>query len=124
MRQNSITAAAPLGASLSVGDWVNAGQPIGIEGAVGYVVGPNGRCTDADFANDPLCGRHAHFHVFVFDSDAENADKVPTDNGDYEVYANQLSERPERVPAFCTQAGLRFVRKGEVHIAAPCPIFQ
>lgn len=123
MRKNSVTASPPLGAGLSENEWVEAGQPIGVEGAVGFVIGPSGvRCSDADFMNDRLCGRHAHFNVFVFDADAPGADEVPNDeNGDYEAYVDKLSERPERVPAFCTQAGLRFVRKGEVHTAAPCP---
>ncbi len=122
MRKNSVTAAPPLGAGLSKNEWVEAGQPIGVEGAVGFVIGPSGaRCSDADYINNRLCGRHAHFNVFVFDADAPGADEAPTVNGDYEAYANNLLERPERVPAFCTQAGLRFVREGEVHTAAPCP---
>ncbi|WP_299488968.1 hypothetical protein [Acaryochloris sp. IP29b_bin.137] len=124
MRNRSITSAPPLGAGLSLNEWVVAGQPIGIEGAVGVVFKNNMRCSDGDFAVDPLCGRHAHFNVFVFDSDVPVENQIPTVNGDYEEYAKQLSERPERVPAFCTQAGLRFVRKGEVHTAAPCPNFQ
>ncbi|MFT5277624.1 MAG: hypothetical protein ACI97K_002743 [Glaciecola sp.] len=121
MRQNSITAAAPLGAGLSANQWIEEGVSIGIEGAVGYVVIGTGRCTDADFANNPLCGRHAHFNVFVFDTDAFTAQGLPTVNGDYETFAIALPERPERVPIFCTLAGLRFIEKGEVHIAAPCP---
>ena len=120
MRKNSVTAAPPLGAGLGANAWVSAGRAIGVEGSVGTVFGPNGRCTDADFMNDPFCGRHAHFNVFVFDADAPGANNVPTVNGDYEAYASSLSQRPERVPSFCTQAGLRFVRTGEVHIAAPC----
>jgi predicted small lipoprotein YifL len=122
MRKDSVTAAPPLGAGLELNEWVEAGQPIGIEGAVGFVSkAPGQRCTDADFQANPLCGRHAHFNVFVFDADAEGADDAPTDNGDYESYADNLSSRPERVPAFCTAAGLRFVRTGEVYVAAPCP---
>jgi hypothetical protein len=121
MRKNSVTAAPPLGAGLSKNEWVDANQAIGIEGAVGFVIGPSGaRCSDTDFMNDALCGRHAHFNVFVFDVDATGADDVPTDNGDYEAYATRLSQRPERVPPFCTRSGLRFVRMGEVHMAAPC----
>jgi len=123
MRTGSITLPPPNGAGLTVGQWVEAGQPIGIEGAVGYVVKSDGnRCSDADYANNPLCGRHAHFNVFVFDKDHPQAAGLPTVNGDYEAYANTLAERPERVPSFCTSEGLRFVRQGEVHIAAPCPV--
>lgn len=126
MRTNSIRGTPPLGAGLTENDWVVAGQPIAIEGAVGEVIenGPD-RCSDTDYAQNRLCGRHAHFNVFVFDRDAPGANLVPNeDNGGYEAYASilaELSERPERVPLFCTQAGLRFVRQGEVHTAAPCP---
>lgn len=97
MAQNSVTGDA----GLSVGDWVTAGQPIGIESNVGF----------AD-------GRHVHFTVWKFEEDSVLA--TPTVNGDYEPYVNMYG-RPEVVPLFCTTEGLRYPRKGDVHVAANCP---
>jgi hypothetical protein len=44
---------------------------------------------------------------------------LPTANGDYEKYANAVG-RTERVPLFCTAAGLRYPRTGDTHVAGPC----
>ncbi|MCH9637873.1 MAG: M23 family metallopeptidase [Betaproteobacteria bacterium] len=92
-------------ASLSENDWVVAGQPIGIEGDVGIAA-----------------GRHVHFHVFTIDLDLPTKDnlQVPTENGDYNPWTI-LHGRSERIPLFCTAAGLRSVKAGETHVAAPCP---
>jgi hypothetical protein len=106
MRQGSVQDAPPNGAGLTVGDWVTEGQPIGVEGDVG--------CQQFN----PPCSRHAHFTVFVFEEDSLLS--TPSENGDYEEYADFYG-RPERVPDFCTAAGLRFPDTGDVHIAGPCP---
>ena len=106
MQEGSVRDAPPGGAGLDVDDWVNEGQAIGIEGDVG--------CQQFN----PPCSRHLHFTVFVFEVDSLLA--TPSPNGDYEDYAD-MYERPERVPLFCTDAGLRLVRTGEDHVAAPCP---
>jgi len=106
MRQGSVQNAPPNGAGLDVDDWVSEGQAIGVEGDVG--------CQQFS----PPCTRHVHFTVFVFEVDSGLA--VPSTNGDYEDYAN-TNGRPERVPLFCTDAGLRLPRTGDEHVAAPCP---
>ena len=110
MAQNSVSGFA----GLSEGDWVDAGQPIGIEGDVGFTP-----CPDST-ANQPLCGRHVHFTVFQIDRDTLAASQVPTVNGDYEPYANVFG-RTELVPMFCTAAGLRAPQTGDVHVAGACP---
>ena len=107
MAQDSVTNDA----GLSVGDWVTAGQPIGIEGDVGFTP-----CGSGNTA--PLCGRHVHFSVWKFEENSVLAQ--PSVNGDYEDYA-ALYGRPERVPLFCTTGGLRYPRQGDVHVAASCP---
>lgn len=109
MEQNSVRGFA----GLTEGEWVEAGQRIGIESDVGFTPCAAGNTT-------PLCGRHVHFTVFTFDPDAISAQNVPTVNGDYESYADTLG-RPELVPLFCTAAGLRFPNTGDTHVAAPCP---
>ena len=113
MEQNSVSAAG-----VSVGDWVTAGQPIGIESDVGKTFCAPGVTT-------PLCGRHVHFAVWKFEVDSALA--KPTDlfnpkddDGDYEEYA-EMYGRPEVVPLFCTAQGLRYPRQNDVHIAANCP---
>ena len=58
----------------------------------------------------PPCTRHLHFTVFAFEIDSVLS--TPSANGDYEDYAD-LHGRPERVPLFCTAAGLRLVGTGE-----------
>lgn len=109
MAQNSVRGFA----GLSEDDWVDAGQPIGIEGDVGFTpCGSN--------AGQPLCGRHVHFTVFEIDRDTLAAQSVPSVNGDYEDYAAVFG-RTERVPLFCTDAGYRYPRTGATHVAAPCP---
>ncbi len=105
MAQNSVTHDA----GLSIGDWVTAGQPIGIESDVGFTPG----------------GRHVHFAIWTFEKDTSTAQ--PDDNGTYENYVDhamqflELEERPELVPLFCTSQGLRYPRQGDVHVAANCP---
>lgn len=91
-------------AGLTENEWVVAGQPIGIEGDVGFTPG----------------GRHVHFTIFEIDLDHPDAAGLPTVNGDYEAYADAAG-RTERVPLFCTAAGLRYPRQGDVHVAAGCP---
>ncbi|MGF1611125.1 MAG: M23 family metallopeptidase [Kiloniellales bacterium] len=109
MEQNSVRGFA----GLSEDDWVEAGQPIGIEGDVGFTpCGSN--------AGQPLCGRHLHFAIFQIDRDSLAAQNVPSVNGDYEAYAAVFG-RTERVPLFCTAAGYRYPRTGDTHVAAACP---
>ncbi len=92
-----------------VGDWVTAGQPIGTEGDVGFTPG----------------GRHVHFAIWTFEKESNTA--RPDENGSYEDYVSfatrflGLEGRPERVPLFCTASGLRYPRRGDVHVAANCP---
>lgn len=100
-------------AGLSEGDVVAAGQPIGIEGDVGFTP-----CATAP--PPPLCGRHVHFTIFEIDRDTLAAQSVPSVNGDYEFYASVFG-RTERVPLFCTSTGYRYPRTGDTHVAAPCP---
>ena len=100
-------------AGLSEGDWVDAGQPIGIEGDVGFTP-----CSSN--VGQQLCGRHVHFAIFEIDRDTEAAQNVPSVMGDYEDYADVFG-RTERVPLFCTDAGYRYPRTGDTHVAAPCP---
>lgn len=106
MREDSVSAAPPLGAGLSVGDWVVEGQAIAVEGDVG--------CQQFS----PPCTRHLHFAVFVFEEDSLLAQ--PSNNGDYEDYA-ALHGRPERVPLFCTTAGPRLVDTGLSYTPSACP---
>jgi hypothetical protein len=105
MRQNSVTATPPSGAGLSEGDWVAEGQAIAVEGDVG--------CQQFT----PPSTRHLHFTVFVFEQDSLLAQ--PSDNGDYEDYAD-LHGRPERVPLFCTSTGLRLVDTWQSYTPGPC----
>ncbi|MDK3071915.1 M23 family metallopeptidase [Sedimentitalea sp. JM2-8] len=107
MAQNSVSGTA----GLSTGDWVDAGQQIGIEGDVGFTP-----CAAGD--TTPLCGRHVHFSVFRPDPD--NPVLIPDGRGTYEAYA-EANGRPERIPLFCTSAGLRRAVQGSVHVAAACP---
>ena len=100
-------------AQLTEGDWVVAGQMIGIEGDVGY--------TDCGRSTDPDCGRHGHFHVWSFPLATLAGTKTPDENGDYSAYIQTFHQREELVPAICTANGLRRVRQGETHVAAPCP---
>ncbi len=102
-----------VGQRVSPNQWVEEGQPIGLEGDVG--------CQQFS----PPCTRHLHFTVFTIDRDATSAQNLPDVNGAYEFYA-QTQEmfgdgRPERVPLFCTSAGLRLVRTGETHMPGACP---
>jgi hypothetical protein len=106
MREGSVRNAPPNGAGLDFDDWVSEGQAIGVEGDVG--------CQQFT----PACTRHLHFTVFAFEVDSVLS--TPSTDGDYEDYAD-LHGRPERVPLFCTAAGLRLVRTGEDHVAGPCP---
>lgn len=114
MAQNSVVG----GAGLSVGDWVTAGQPIGVEGDVGFTPCAPGVTT-------PLCGRHVHFTIWTFEKESSTA--IPSVNGDYKNYVDfateflGLEERPELVPLFCTTTGLRRPRQGDVYVAAGCP---
>jgi hypothetical protein len=113
MQQGSVS-----GLGLAPGSWVNEGQPIGIEGDVGYT--PCGGSRRAD------CGRHLHFTVFTIDRTTLAAANQPTDDGDYEDWAKfevkfGSGQRPERVPLFCTADGLRLVRAGQTYVAGPCP---
>lgn len=114
MAEDSVRAAPPLGAGLSENDWVNAGQAIGIEGDVGFTPCP------PSTAGQPLCGRHVHFAVFQIDRDTQAAQLTPTDEGDYEPYAD-IFGRTELVPTFCTADGLRAPDTGDTHVAGPCP---
>jgi hypothetical protein len=100
MAQNSVRRTP---GNLTENDWVEAGQPIGIESDVGFTPG----------------GRHVHFTIFEIDLDDPDAEGLPTVNGDYEAYA-AAEGRTERVPLFCTAAGLRYPRKDDTHVAAPC----
>lgn len=112
MEQGSVTS------RVSLNQWVEEGQPIGVEGDVGFTPCGNGQRGD--------CGRHLHFAVFTIDRDALSATGLPTDDGDYEDYATFQEMfgdgRPERVPLFCTSAGLRLVRSGQTHVPGPCPV--
>ncbi len=108
MVEDSVTAAA--GAGLSVGDWVTTGQPIGVEGDVGF--------TPCGASVTPLCGRHVHFAVWRFEVDSLLA--RPSQDGDYEDYVDMYG-RPELVPRFCTSTGLRYPRQGDVYVVADCP---
>jgi murein DD-endopeptidase MepM/ murein hydrolase activator NlpD len=107
LRQDSVQDAPPNGAGLAIDEWVVEGQPIGVEGDVG--------CQQFN----PPCTRHLHFTVFVFEIDSVLS--TPSENGDYEDYAETNQLRPERVPLFCTAAGLRLVQTGQEHVAGPCP---
>ena len=101
MAKDSVT----VDAGLSVDDWVEAGQAIGIEGDVGFTPG----------------GRHVHFTIFTIDRDTITGGIAsPTVNGDYEPYA-EIFGRTELVPLFCTASGYAYPRTGDTHIAGPCP---
>lgn len=105
MQQNSTSAAG-----VGPGDWVEAGQQIGVEGDVGMTdCGSN--------SGDPGCGRHVHFHVFRPVAGFLNIS--PDTNGAYETYV-ATHGRIEREPLFCTAGGLRRARQGQTHTAAPC----
>ena len=103
MEQNSVSGFA----NLSLNEWVEEGQAIGIESDVGFTPG----------------GRHVHFAIFNIDRDSLAAQDVPSVNGDYEDYALVFG-RPELVPLFCTAAGLRYPKTNDTHIAGPCPDLQ
>ena len=99
-------------AGLSEGDWVTAGQMVGIEGDVGF--------TDCGTSTAPDCGRHGHFHVWTMEEAVLEGTKRPDDDGDYADYV-QLFGREGRVPAFCTSNGLRRAIAGNTYVAAACP---
>lgn len=115
MAPGSVTGNPPTGAGLVIDQWVEAGTPIGIESNIGFAP-----CS-AQTAGQPLCGRHVHFTVFQIDRDTiSGGTQPPTENGDYEPYVTVFG-RPELVPTFCTQVGLREPVTGETHVAAACP---
>lgn len=102
MVQNTVTGSALFSAGLSVGDWVEAGQIIGIEGDIGKAGTPN----------DPF--RHLHWHV------ARIAPHwTPSEDGDYEHHLGG-GLRPERIPFVCTTKGRRVLLYDTTYTAAPC----
>jgi hypothetical protein len=97
MARGSVTGSLENSANLSEGDWVEAGQLLGVESDIGL--------TD---------GRHLHWHVAVIDPEW-----VPSPDGDYE---SQLgSRRPELIPLVCTAAGKRILWRDRTYTASPCP---
>jgi murein DD-endopeptidase MepM/ murein hydrolase activator NlpD len=105
MSPGSVTGTGFLSAGLSVGDWVEAGQPIGIEDDIGFA----------------RIGRHLHWHVAVIDPDW-----TPSENGDYDSLIGNGNGRcsgrcPERIPLVCTANGRRVLFRNGSHTAAPCP---
>ena len=89
MAKGSVTGAA----KLKVGDWVDAGQLIGIEGDIG--------CSMLN---------HLHFEVAVFDS------ANPVDTGGFPTGVE--GGKYSREPRFCTLAGA--LNKEEIHTARRC----
>lgn len=99
-------------AGLSEDVWVTAGQKIGVESDVGMTL-----CAPGD--TTPLCGRHVHFAVWRFEEGSSSW--VPDDNGYFQLYEDTFGIPPLLVPRFCTEAGLRYPRQGDAHVAAGCP---
>lgn len=98
--EGSVTDAFPMGASLQEGDWVEAGQPIGIEGDVGYAFGV-----------------HLHWHVAIIDPGVE-----PDENGYYEDWSGGAwHSSPELIPVVCYQGGASVLYQGLTYTAGPCP---
>ena len=85
---------------LSEGDWVDAGDIIGIEGAVGQAQGV-----------------HLHWHVAVIDPNV-----TPDQHGYYEAWVNQPGiADPELIPLVCHAGGKNVLKTGNTYTAAPCP---
>lgn len=102
MVQGSVTGLPPFGAGLAEGDWIEAGQPIGNEGDVGFAF-----------------GQHLHWFVAVIDPDVE-----PDVFGYYLDWLETFPEwaqEPERIPVLCHDGSMRTVlRQGAVVEATPC----
>lgn len=98
METNSVTGTGPFFAGLEEGDWVEAGQLLGIESDIGH-------------AN----GVHVHWHVAVIDPEW-----TPSAMGDYEA-ALEEGGWPERIPVVCTAAGKQVLWRNFTYTAAPCP---
>jgi murein DD-endopeptidase MepM/ murein hydrolase activator NlpD len=110
MQTGTVTNPAPNGAGLSPGDWVEAGDFIGLEGDVG---GGNG----------PRIPRHLHWHVVTIAPGIN-----PSVGGGYESFVTNIlgcqpavaTCRPELIPQVCYQGGTGVLRKGESYTAAAC----
>ena len=103
MAQGTVTGKGLLGAGLSEGDWVEAGQPIGVESEVGFTPG----------------GVHLHWHVAVIDPAWEP--NTSGNGGDYEHEHVDGTPRPELIPIVCTANGDRVLLRFFDYVAAPCP---
>ena len=103
MVEGSVTGAAPLGAGLKEGDWVEAGQPLGIEGDVGFA-----------------SGRHLHFFVARIDPNV-----APDEFGYYLDWIASMGAdplAPELIPRVCAGGSEpELLHAGSTYTAAPCP---
>jgi hypothetical protein len=95
MTKNSVR----FGAALSEGDWVEAGDVLGYEDAVGGAYGV-----------------HLHWHVAVIPPDT-----VPTYNGYYYDYVVNSGKQPEVIPIVCHQGGSSVLWRTGTYTAAGCP---
>ncbi len=86
-------------AKLSIDEWVDAGDFIGLESDVG--------CVDI--------GVHLHWMVAVLPSYVG-----PSVNGDYENHVDVTGERPEITPIVCHRDGLSVMYQGRTYTAGGC----
>jgi murein DD-endopeptidase MepM/ murein hydrolase activator NlpD len=97
----TVTDASVFGAGLNVGDWVEAGQYLGMEGAVGHTDGVP----------------HLHWHVAVLDPSI-----TPDEAGYYQDWVNQPGvSDPELIPLVCHADGTTLLFTNGSYTAAPCP---
>jgi hypothetical protein len=103
MAHRSVTVGPGSSAGLSEGDWVEAGQLIGVEDAIGGAGTPSAPW------------QHLHWHVARI-----SPDWTPSANGDYESHLLS-GRRAELIPIVCTGEGNRVLLRNRVYAAAPCP---
>ena len=103
MSRNSVTGITENSAGLEVGDWIEAGELLGVEDDVGF----------AD-------GKHLHWHVAVIDPSWIPNPTGDTEGGDYEHEIEPGDRRPELIPIVCHADGKTVLWRFADYEAALC----
>jgi hypothetical protein len=99
MLPGTATGHGPLQAGLSQGDWVEAGQLIGVEGQIGQAT------------NWP----HLHWHVAPISPTV-----TPDADGAYEPWVATLFSRPELIPVVCHDGVRSVIWRNTTYTASGC----